>query len=86
MVRRVLVDYNSPVTVGQVLAELDTDKLKATVKAARAKVAAAKANVVEAEAAVREKVRDYRHRRCRPWRGETADTRGRAAAPCRRAA
>jgi len=59
MVRRVLVDYNTPVTVGQVLAELDTDKLKATADAARAKVAAAKSSVVEAEATVREKDRDY---------------------------
>ena len=31
-VRTVFVDYNSPVKVGQVLAELDTDKLKATVE------------------------------------------------------
>ncbi len=30
-VRKVLVDYNSNVKAGQILAELDTDKLKATV-------------------------------------------------------
>ncbi len=58
-VRKVLVDYNSQVKVGQPLAELDLDKLKATVDAARAKVAAAKANVAEAEATVTEKDRDY---------------------------
>ena len=34
-VRRVLVDYNSPVKVGQTLAELDTDKLKATIEGVR---------------------------------------------------
>jgi len=38
IVRNVLVDYNSPVEVGQVLAELDTDKLEATVESARARL------------------------------------------------
>jgi HlyD family secretion protein len=59
IVRRVLVDYNSPVVVGQVLAELDTDKLKATVDSSRAKLNAAKAKVAEAEATVAEKEEDY---------------------------
>ncbi len=59
MVRNVLVDYNSPVKIGQVLAELDVDKLKATVDAARAKVAAAKANIAEAEATKNEKEREF---------------------------
>jgi HlyD family secretion protein len=54
-VRKVFVDYNSTVTVGQALAELDTDKLKATVDSSRAKLAAAKAKVAEAEATVVEK-------------------------------
>jgi HlyD family secretion protein len=31
-IRKVNVDFNSPVKVGQPLAELDTDKLKATWK------------------------------------------------------
>jgi HlyD family secretion protein len=56
-VRKVLVDYNSLVTVGQALAELDTDKLKATVDSSRAKLAAARAKVTEAEATVVEKER-----------------------------
>jgi HlyD family secretion protein len=59
IVRNVLVDYNSPVKVGQVLAELDTDKLTATVDSSRAKLAAAKAKVGEAEATVAEKEQDY---------------------------
>ena len=42
-VRRVYVDYNSPVKVGQLLAELDTDKLMATVDNSRAKLEAAQA-------------------------------------------
>ncbi len=52
IVRTVLVDYNSKVTIGQTLAELDTDKLKATVDSSQAKLAAAKAKVSEAEATV----------------------------------
>jgi HlyD family secretion protein len=59
IVRDVLVDYNSPVKVGQVLAQLDTDKLAATVDSSRAKLAAAKAKVGEAEATVAEKEHDY---------------------------
>jgi HlyD family secretion protein len=59
IVRNVLVDYNSPVKVGQVLAELDTDKLKATVASSRAKLNAAKAKVAEADATVAEKEQDY---------------------------
>jgi HlyD family secretion protein len=59
IIRHVLVDYNSPVKVGQVLAQLDTDKLAATVDSSRAKLAAAKAKVGEAEATVAEKEQDY---------------------------
>ena len=62
IVRNVLVDYNSPVEVGQVLAELDTDKLEATVEAARATLNAAKARVNEAEATVLETQRIYERR------------------------
>jgi HlyD family secretion protein len=57
-VRKVLVDYNSAVVAGQVLAELDTDKLKATVDSSRAKLAAARAKVEEAQATVVEKERE----------------------------
>jgi HlyD family secretion protein len=54
-VRSVFVDYNSPVRVGQALAELDTDKLKATLNSSRAKLTAAKARVLDAEATLVEK-------------------------------
>jgi len=54
IVRNVLVDYNSSVTTGQTLAELDTDKLKSTVDSSKAKLQAAKAKVSEAEATVLE--------------------------------
>jgi HlyD family secretion protein len=59
IVRRVFVDYNSPVQVGQVLAELDTDKLMATVESSRAKLNAAKAKVSETDATVAEKKQDF---------------------------
>lgn len=58
-IRKVLVDYNSRVKVGQVLAELDTDKLKATVESSRAKLAASKARVKDAEATLVEKKLDF---------------------------
>lgn len=57
IIRTVKVDYNSEVRVGEVLAELDTDRLKASVASSRARVQAAKANVVEAEATIVEKQR-----------------------------
>jgi HlyD family secretion protein len=62
-VRKVLVDYNSPVKAGQTLAELDTDKLNATVQSSRAKLAAARARVAEAQATVVEKERDLERKR-----------------------
>ncbi|MCB1511535.1 MAG: efflux RND transporter periplasmic adaptor subunit [Hyphomicrobiaceae bacterium] len=54
-IKRVLVDFNSKVKVGQTLAELDTDKLKASVQSARAKLAAAEAKIKDAEATALEK-------------------------------
>jgi HlyD family secretion protein len=54
-VRSVFVDYNTPVKVGLVLAELDTDKLRATLNSSRAKLASAKAKVLDAEATVIER-------------------------------
>ena len=50
IVRTVLVDYNSPVKLGQTLATLDTDKLKASADSSRARLTVAKAKVREAEA------------------------------------
>lgn len=48
------VDYNDRVKVGQVLARLDTSKLKPTVMQSRAALESAKAMVLEAQATVRE--------------------------------
>lgn len=63
MIRSVKVDYNSPVKAGQVLAELDTDKLKATVESSRAKLAAARAQVADAKATLVEKERELARKR-----------------------
>lgn len=63
MIRRVLVDYNSPVTVGQVLAEIDTDKLNAIVDNSRAKLAAARARVAEALATILQTERELTRKR-----------------------
>ncbi|MDI7863222.1 efflux RND transporter periplasmic adaptor subunit [Rhizobiaceae bacterium n13] len=49
-VRSVNVNYNSSVKAGDVLAELDTNKLEADVKSARAKLNSAKATVTKSEA------------------------------------
>lgn len=51
-VREVAADYNDHVSAGQLLAKLDTDKLKATVDHAEATLAAAKAMVAQAAATV----------------------------------
>ncbi len=59
IVRTVLVDYNSAVKTGQTIAELDTDKLKATVDSSKAKLQSAKAKVAEAEASVLEARLEY---------------------------
>lgn len=59
IIRDVQVDYNSAVEKGQLLATLDTDKLKATVDSSRAKLLAAKARVTEAEASVLEAKLEY---------------------------
>ncbi|GEO83299.1 hemolysin secretion protein D [Ciceribacter naphthalenivorans] len=49
-VRDVLVDYNSPVKLGEVVARLDTAKLEANVKSAEASLMSAKASVAKADA------------------------------------
>lgn len=58
-IRRVHVDFNSTVTAGQVIAELDTDKFKASVDSSRAKRDAAVARVAQAEVTLDETARDY---------------------------
>jgi len=62
-IRKVLVDYNGKVKVGQVLAELDTDKLKAGVDSSMAKLDAARAKVKTTEATRREMKVEYERKR-----------------------
>ena len=49
-IKTVAVDYNDPVTNGQVLAQLDTDKLESQALQSEASLASARATVREAEA------------------------------------
>ena len=53
IVDKVNVDYNSPVNSGDVLAELDTRTLSASVEGARARLAAAHANAAKAQLAAK---------------------------------
>ncbi|PWV63504.1 efflux RND transporter periplasmic adaptor subunit [Plasticicumulans acidivorans] len=50
----VLVDYNDPVKEGQILAQLDTTKLKAQMLSSRATLEANKAKVLQTQATVKE--------------------------------
>jgi len=54
IIKTVEVDYNDQVKVGQVLARLDTDKLKAKVLQTKAALESARAKVLEAQATVKE--------------------------------
>ncbi|MBN2033271.1 MAG: efflux RND transporter periplasmic adaptor subunit [Deltaproteobacteria bacterium] len=54
IVKSVEVDYNDKVKVGQVLARLDTSKLKAQVTQSKAALESAKAKVLQAQATVNE--------------------------------
>lgn len=69
IVRSVAVDFNDRVKVGQVLAELDTDKLRATVESSRAKLMAARAHAAEAEATLAEKVQELQRKQSLAERG-----------------
>ena len=51
-ITRVFVDFNSPVTKGQVLAEIDPTRLRARVAQSRAQVALAQASMAQAQAAI----------------------------------
>lgn len=51
---KVEVDYNDPVTKGQLLAEIDTEQLTASVEEARAQLAAARASIKQAKATAKE--------------------------------
>lgn len=62
-IKSVLVDYNSRVKAGQILARLDTSKLEATATQTRATLEAARAKVLQAQATVNEtaaKLAQYR--------------------------
>jgi len=54
IIKTVEVDYNDRVKVGQILARLDTDKLKAKVLQSKASLESARAKVLEAQATVKE--------------------------------
>jgi HlyD family secretion protein len=54
IIRKVEVDYNDRVKIGQVLARLDTDKLEAEVLQSKAALESAQAKLLEAKAGVRE--------------------------------
>jgi len=51
-ITRVYVDFNSPVTKGQILAEIDPTRLRARAQQARAQVATAEAALAQAQASV----------------------------------
>ena len=51
-ITRVFVDFNSPVTKGQVLAEIDPTRLRARVAQSRAQVALAQASMAQAQASI----------------------------------
>jgi len=55
IIETVAVNYNDTVTVGQVLARLDTDKIEAQVLQSEAALDAAKAQVLQAQATLKEK-------------------------------
>lgn len=70
-VRKVHVDYNSSVSQGQVLAELDTEKLVAAAANSRAKLDAARSQVALAEATLAETDREHERKRLLAGRGIT---------------
>jgi len=67
----VLVDFNDTVTEGQVLATLDTTKLKAQVEVQRAATQAAAARVLRAEANLKQTAENYETTRQLDLRGIT---------------
>jgi HlyD family secretion protein len=55
IIKKVNVDYNDHVKVGQVLAKLDTTKLEAAVRKSKASLESAKSDVLQAQATYKEK-------------------------------
>jgi HlyD family secretion protein len=58
-IRRIYVDYNSPVKKGQLIAEIDPALLSAQARQAEAELAQSRAGLSEAEASLREAEREY---------------------------
>lgn len=58
-IKEIYVDFNDEVKVGQVLAKLDTTKLKSQVDSSKASLAIAKANLKETEVTVKNKKLTY---------------------------
>lgn len=63
IIKSVEVDYNGHVTVGQILAHLDTTKLEAEVRKSKASLESAKAQVLQTQATVKEKRMDLERMR-----------------------
>jgi len=62
-IRKVLVDHNHAVQVGQTLAELDTEKLQAAVEHSRAKLGSAGLRVAETAALIEERGAEYERKK-----------------------
>ena len=62
-IRKVHVDYNSPVKVGQPLAELDTDKLRATIDSVRARLDAARSKVADTLTTIEERRAEFERKK-----------------------
>ncbi len=74
MIKSVNVDYNDEVKLGQVLAELDTDKLEAQVAHTRATMAAKQAKLLELKATQIEKKSEYERVRPLARRGYSSQS------------
>ena len=62
-IKALYADFNSQVTKGQLIAQLDTDMLEAQVSSAKANVAVAKANVAKAKATLADAERTHNRNR-----------------------
>lgn len=71
-IAEVLVDFNDPVTDGQVLARLDTEKLEAQVRLREASLQASEAQVLSATATLSEAMESYQTARQLDERGVTS--------------
>jgi RND family efflux transporter, MFP subunit len=58
-IKRIYVDYNSPVKKGQLIAEIDPTLLSAQAQQAEAELASSRANLSQAEAGLRQAMREH---------------------------